>query len=187
MPRISTMYVMPALRISVAAGRRYPASAVSRRLPCGTRPTGRKRASAPATSRIRGVGRSAYDLLGGKKGPLRVITPIATYSATFGLGYALPLGLRYGLVVGPGFGVALGLEFWLASGKRALQELKPIHSAGNHPVRPVAGSGAGRGRGLDLRCPLRRLVCVFGAMLVLAGFGLQSLQYWAVLLNAPVR
>ena len=59
----------------------------------------------------------AYDLLGGKKGPLRVITRIATYSVIFGLGYALPLGLRYGLVAGPGFGVALGLEFWLASGR----------------------------------------------------------------------
>jgi len=34
--------------------------------------------------------------------------------------------------------------------------------------------------------PERRLG-FFGAMLVLAGFGLQSLQYWAVLLNAPVR
>ena len=34
--------------------------------------------------------------------------------------------------------------------------------------------------------PERRLG-FFGAMLVLAGFGLQSLQYWAVLLNAPMR
>ena len=44
----------------------------------------------------------AYDLLGGKKGPLRVITRIATDSVIFGLGYALPLGPRYGLVAGPG-------------------------------------------------------------------------------------
>jgi hypothetical protein len=59
----------------------------------------------------------AYDLLDGRKGPLRIITRIATYSAIFGLGYGLPLGLRHRLVAGPGFGLALGLEFWLASAR----------------------------------------------------------------------
>jgi len=34
--------------------------------------------------------------------------------------------------------------------------------------------------------PERRLGA-FGALLVLSGFGLQSLQYWVVLLNIPVR
>jgi hypothetical protein len=34
--------------------------------------------------------------------------------------------------------------------------------------------------------PERRLG-VFGALLVLLGFGLQCLQYWMVLLNIPVR
>ena len=34
--------------------------------------------------------------------------------------------------------------------------------------------------------PERRLGA-FGAFLVLLGFGLQSLQYWEVLLNIPVR
>jgi hypothetical protein len=57
----------------------------------------------------------AYDLLGGRKGPLRVITRIATYSLVFGFGYGLPLGVRFGLVAGSGFGIALGLEFWRAS------------------------------------------------------------------------
>src|SRR6516162_8575527 len=65
LPRISTMYVMPALCISAAAGRRYPAGARRRRLPRGRRPTGRKRASAPPTSRVRGVGR-----LGQRRSPV---------------------------------------------------------------------------------------------------------------------
>ena len=75
----------------------------------------------------------AYDLLGGKKGPLRVITRIATYSVTFGVGYALPLGLRYGLVAT----VSPFIEWW----------------ADNLPERHLG---------------------FFGAMLVLAGIGLQS-------------
>jgi hypothetical protein len=225
----------------------------------------------------------AYDLLGGKKGPLRVITRIATYSVIFGLGYALPLGLRYGLVAGPGFGVALGLEFWLASGRPksshpsiprttipfavlrgsvlgaaagwtfdvrfgvwfgvfaaialiAAYGLRFSPSEEYAPnVRPqltrrkvvatcvrglmigLAGALAGalaheRGIGLLFGLEIGLVVAVvggivatvspfiewwadnlperrlgfFGAMLVLAGFGLQSLQYWAVLLNAPV-
>jgi hypothetical protein len=36
------------------------------------------------------------------------------------------------------------------------------------------------------RLPERRLG-IFGATLVFAGFALQSVQYWAVLLNTPVR
>ncbi|HLJ59386.1 MAG TPA: hypothetical protein VKZ50_06625 [bacterium] len=56
----------------------------------------------------------AYDLLGGKRGPLRALTRAATYSLLFGLGYGLPLGPVYGLVAGAGLGLALGLEFWVA-------------------------------------------------------------------------
>jgi hypothetical protein len=32
-----------------------------------------------------------------------------------------------------------------------------------------------------------RIITRIGALLVLLGFGLQSLQYWVVLLNIPVR
>lgn len=46
----------------------------------------------------------AYDLLGGKRDPLRVLTRIATYGLLFGLGDGLPLGPIYGLVAGVGPG-----------------------------------------------------------------------------------
>ena len=60
----------------------------------------------------------AYDLLGGKRGPLRALTRTATYSLLFGVGYGLPLGPVYGLVAGLGLGLALGIEFWLAAATR---------------------------------------------------------------------
>lgn len=56
----------------------------------------------------------AYDLLGGKRGPLRTLTRATTYALLFGLGYGAPLGLTYGLIAGPGLGLALGLEYWFA-------------------------------------------------------------------------
>jgi len=47
----------------------------------------------------------AYDLLGGKRGPLRLLSSLLTYSAIFGLGYGATLGLWFGLagalVTGP--------------------------------------------------------------------------------------
>lgn len=39
----------------------------------------------------------AYDLLGGKKGPLRTITKSVSYGVMFGIIYGLPLGLWFGL------------------------------------------------------------------------------------------
>jgi hypothetical protein len=222
-------------------------------------------------------------LLGGRKGPLRVITRIATDSLVFGLGYGLPLGVRFGLVAGSGFGRALGLEFWRASvspeGRRAVpfatipfalfrglvqgvaagwtfgirfgatfgffaacaliaayafrfspsEEYQPdsrprfsrqklLATCVRGLLIGVAGVLAGAVTqermigpvfGLEIglvvavvggivgtvspfvewwadNLPERRLGA-FGALLVLLGFGLQSLQYWAVLLNIPVR
>lgn len=39
----------------------------------------------------------AYDLLGGKRGPLRQISRLLTYSVILGLGYGITLGLWFGL------------------------------------------------------------------------------------------
>ena len=224
----------------------------------------------------------AYDLLGGRKGPLRLITRIVTYSLVFGLGFGL-LGLRFGLIAGSGLGIALGLEFWRASASpegrhptlsttipfALFRGLVPGMAGGwtfgirfgtmfglfaaiglitayafrfspseeHQPAaRPhfsrekllatcvrgliigVAGVLAGAltqermigplfGLKIGLivaivggivgtvspfvewwadHLPERRLGA-FGALLVLSGFGLQSLQYWVVLLNIPVR
>jgi hypothetical protein len=40
----------------------------------------------------------AYDLLGGKNGPLRTVTKSVSYGVMFGSAYGLPLGVWFGLV-----------------------------------------------------------------------------------------
>jgi len=52
----------------------------------------------------------AYDLLGGKRGPLRTITKSITYGALFAVGYGLLLGLWFGLAGLLVSGPALSLE-----------------------------------------------------------------------------
>ncbi|MGB6545861.1 MAG: hypothetical protein WBE97_09590, partial [Candidatus Acidiferrales bacterium] len=46
----------------------------------------------------------AYDLLGGKHGPLRLLTRAVTYSIVFGLGYGLGLGPFFGVLAGAATG-----------------------------------------------------------------------------------
>lgn len=53
----------------------------------------------------------AYDLLGGKHGPLRLITRAVTYSVVFGAGYSVGLGLFFGLASGIATGITLAIEF----------------------------------------------------------------------------
>ncbi len=57
----------------------------------------------------------AYDLLGGKHGPLRSITRGVTYGLLFGVGFGVPLGLPAGLAAGIGTGITFGQEFGRAS------------------------------------------------------------------------
>jgi hypothetical protein len=61
----------------------------------------------------------AYDLLGGKRGPLRLLSRLLTYSAILGLGYGVTLGLWFGLagaiVLGP------TIEYQLSRRARDLQ------------------------------------------------------------------
>jgi hypothetical protein len=52
----------------------------------------------------------AYDLLGGRHGPLRLLTRAVTYSLVFGIGYALGLGLFFGLAAGLGTGISISIE-----------------------------------------------------------------------------
>jgi hypothetical protein len=51
-----------------------------------------------------------YDLLGGKKGPLRTVTKSVSYAVIFGSAYALPLGMWFGLVGLLFSGPALSIE-----------------------------------------------------------------------------
>jgi hypothetical protein len=53
----------------------------------------------------------AYDLLGGKRGPLRTIARATGYVALCFIGYVLVVGLRCAIVGASGMGILLGIEF----------------------------------------------------------------------------
>ena len=53
----------------------------------------------------------AYDLLGGKRGPLRIITRAVGYTALFLIGYLIVLGLKYAVVAAAGMGITIAIEF----------------------------------------------------------------------------
>lgn len=57
----------------------------------------------------------AYDLLGGRHGPLRLLTRAVTYSLVFGIGYGLGLGLFFGLAAGIATGFTIAVELSRAS------------------------------------------------------------------------
>jgi hypothetical protein len=71
----------------------------------------------------------AYDLLGGKRGPLRTITKSISYGAMFAVGYGLPLGVWFGLA---------GL---LASGPALSLEIERRHTDHAHPFRAAVVFG----------------------------------------------
>jgi len=52
----------------------------------------------------------AYDLLGGKQGPLRLLTRIVTYAIIFGVGYGVGLGPFFGLASGLAIGITMAIE-----------------------------------------------------------------------------
>jgi hypothetical protein len=58
----------------------------------------------------------AYDLLGGRRGPLRLLTRMVTYSIVFGIGYALGLGLFFGIASGLATGVTVAIELHRTAG-----------------------------------------------------------------------
>lgn len=53
----------------------------------------------------------AYDLLGGKRGPLRTLVRAAAYTVMFYIGYGALLGWRYAIIASIGMGALLALEF----------------------------------------------------------------------------
>ncbi len=64
----------------------------------------------------------AYDLLGGKNGPLRTFTKSVSYGVMFGTGYGLALGIWFGLVGLAISGPALSIEI----GRRNVRKAHPI-------------------------------------------------------------
>ena len=57
----------------------------------------------------------AYDLLGAKHGPLRLLSRLFTYSAIFGLGYAATLGLWFGIAGAFVMGPTMEYQLWRRS------------------------------------------------------------------------
>jgi hypothetical protein len=57
----------------------------------------------------------AYDLLGGKHGPLRTIARATGYALFFFIGYATVIGFRYAFVGSVGLGLILAIEFRFAA------------------------------------------------------------------------
>jgi hypothetical protein len=90
----------------------------------------------------------AYDLLGGKHGPLRVLTRAVTYSIVFGIGYAIGLGWFFGLASGIATGITLAIELNRAA--RGLDHYSLVWEAVFSAIRG-AGFGAGLYRLLGLR------------------------------------
>src|SRR5580658_8705422 len=67
-----------------------------------------------------------YDLLGGRNGPLSLVTRIATYSLIFGVCYGVALGPHFGIVSGVGAGIILSLEFYRVSHYQRLYKSSPL-------------------------------------------------------------
>ena len=67
----------------------------------------------------------AYDLLGGKTGPLRTITKSVSYGVVFGSIYGLPLGVWFGLAGLLVSGPALSLEI----SRRKVHDMHPFFEA----------------------------------------------------------
>src|SRR5215469_7538427 len=67
----------------------------------------------------------AYELFGGKKGPLRTITKSVTYGIMFGSAYGLPLGVWFGLAGLLVSGPAMSIEIR----HRDVRNLRPVPEA----------------------------------------------------------
>jgi len=82
----------------------------------------------------------AYDLLGGKHGPLRLLTRAVTYSIVFGIGYALGLGLLFGIAAGVTTGITVAIELQRTA---AGQEHYPLALEAFFSAIRAAGFGLG--------------------------------------------
>ncbi|MDE3198943.1 MAG: hypothetical protein KGN84_21520 [Acidobacteriota bacterium] len=108
----------------------------------------------------------AYDLLGGRYGPLRLLTRAVTYSLVFGVGYGLGLGLFFGVASGLATGITVAIELQRTAHRGSHYPLKweVFFSA----IRSAAfGAGVYRIGGL-------RFALAFAA-LIWAG---QAVAYW---------
>ncbi|HTB22025.1 MAG TPA: hypothetical protein VK914_04915 [bacterium] len=107
----------------------------------------------------------AYDLLGGKRGPLGAIARTAGFTALFLVGYLVVLGLKYAVVAAGGMGLLLAIEF------------RPsVSGPGHEQIRAARSLLFGFLRGLVLGLAGMTLAGpLFGAIFgVLSGLGLMG-------------
>ncbi len=110
-----------------------------------------------------------YDLLGGREGPLSLLTRIATYSLLFGVCYGPVLGPVFGIVSGLGLGTILALEFHRLSRYQRLHLSTPLQQTPWFSVARGAVLGAAAALAYGL---------VFGAVFgVLSAFGLLMIAW----------
>jgi hypothetical protein len=82
----------------------------------------------------------AYDLLGGRHGPLRLLTRAVTYSVVFGVGYGIGIGLFFGVVSGIATGITIAVEL-----SRAARGLKHYSLAWEGMFSAIRAFGFGAG------------------------------------------
>ncbi|MDE2143707.1 MAG: hypothetical protein KGJ84_14960 [Elusimicrobia bacterium] len=117
-----------------------------------------------------------YELLGGNRGPLGLLTRAATYGLIFALGYGLAFGPFFGAVAGVGLGGILALEFWRVAYYQRTRGYSPLYN--------VRSAGAARGVVLGLAA-----MTVFGWQFGAIFAGLNAVFMFAVyhLSFAPVQ
>ena len=85
---------------------------------------------------VRGSLYLAYDLLGGRYGPLRLLTRAVTYSIIFGIGYGLGLGLFFGFASGIATGITVanaGLLQAFVDAHAVMHQRKALGGTFNNP------------------------------------------------------
>jgi hypothetical protein len=121
----------------------------------------------------------AYDLLGGKHGPLRVLTRAVTYSIVFGVGYAIGLGWFFGLTSGIATGITISIELNRAA--RGLDHYSLVWEGVFAAIRGF-GFGAGLYRLLGLRFAIAFAALVTVGQIIAYSRGMRpSIDYVATM------
>jgi hypothetical protein len=121
----------------------------------------------------------AYDLLGGKHGPLRVLTRAVTYSIVFGAGYAIGLGWFFGLTSGVATGITISVELNRAA--RGQPHYSLVWESVFAAIRSL-GFGAGLHRLVGFRFALAFAILVTLGQVVAYSRGMRpALDYEAAL------
>jgi hypothetical protein len=70
----------------------------------------------------------AYELLGGQRGPMNLLTRTVSYSLMFGIGYGVLLGWAFGVLGGIGLGTILSVEGLRVARHQRLYGSSPLHN-----------------------------------------------------------